>query len=199
MDWLPVAPAAHYSCGGVLADLDGATTLPGLWAAGEVACNGVHGANRLASNSLLDGMVFGPRVVEAIDRGIEGPSPTGAMRSHPSLADGRGAVGIPGRELRVERMPSDGGTVTRDQLQRTLSADAGVLRSAESLSRALAACADVELGDGPAAWELANLATVGAALCVAALEREESRGAHSRSDFPDPDPALRMRLVASAP
>ena len=80
-DWLPIAPAAHYSCGGVVADLDGASSLPGLWVAGEAACNGVHGANRLASNSLLDGMVFGPRVVEAIDRGVDGPSPTGAMRS----------------------------------------------------------------------------------------------------------------------
>src|SRR3546814_10333114 len=58
-DWLPIAPAAHYSCGGVVTDLNGATSVPGLWAAGEVACNGVMGANRLASNSLLDGMVFG--------------------------------------------------------------------------------------------------------------------------------------------
>ena len=91
-DWLPVAPAAHYSCGGVLADLDGASSLPGLWVAGETSCNGVMGANRLASNSLLDGMVFGPRVVEAIDRGSEGPSATGAMRS---LLGGGDIGGIP--------------------------------------------------------------------------------------------------------
>ena len=74
-DWLPIAPAAHYSCGGIVADLDGASSLPGLWVAGEASCNGVMGANRLASNSLLDGMVFGPRVVEAIDRGVDGPAP----------------------------------------------------------------------------------------------------------------------------
>src|SRR5437868_38198 len=79
-DWLPIAPAAHYLSGGAVTDLDGATGLPGLWAAGEVACTGVHGANRLASNSLLEGMVFAPRVVEAIARGKEGADPTGAMR-----------------------------------------------------------------------------------------------------------------------
>ena len=71
-DWLPIAPAAHYLSGGVVTDLDGASALPGLWACGEVACTGVHGANRLASNSLLEGMVFAPRVVEAIDRGKDG-------------------------------------------------------------------------------------------------------------------------------
>jgi len=80
VDWLPIAPAAHYLVGGVLTDLDGASALPGLWAAGEVACTGVHGANRLASNSLLEGMVFGARVVEAIAAGGHDGSPTGALR-----------------------------------------------------------------------------------------------------------------------
>lgn len=80
-DWLPIAPAAHYLCGGVVADLDGATSIDGLWAAGEVACSGVHGANRLASNSLLEGMVFAARVVEAIERGQTSAAPTGAMRA----------------------------------------------------------------------------------------------------------------------
>jgi len=81
VDWLPVAPAAHHQCGGIVTDLSGASSMPGLWAAGETSCSGVHGANRLASNSLLEGMVFGPRSVEAIARGADGPTATGAMRA----------------------------------------------------------------------------------------------------------------------
>ncbi len=81
VDWLPIAPAAHHLSGGAVTDLWGATELPGLWAAGEVACTGVHGANRLASNSLLEGMVFGARLAESIAGGGDGPTPTGAMRS----------------------------------------------------------------------------------------------------------------------
>ena len=101
-DWLPVAPAAHHQCGGIVTDLEGATSLPGLWAAGETACTGVHGANRLASNSLLEGMVFGPRAIEALAEGADGPLPTGAMR--PLLEPGSLGVrlrdrdaGAPGR------------------------------------------------------------------------------------------------------
>ena len=85
-DWLPIAPAAHHLSGGVVTDLWGATTLPGLWAAGETACSGVHGANRLASNSLLEGMVFGARLAEQITGGGAGPTATGAMRAVPGLS-----------------------------------------------------------------------------------------------------------------
>jgi L-aspartate oxidase len=81
VDWLPIAPAAHYLSGGVVTDLDGASELAGLWAVGEVACTGVHGANRLASNSLLEGMVFGARLAEAVAAGRDGPRPTGVMRA----------------------------------------------------------------------------------------------------------------------
>src|SRR6185369_17727767 len=84
-DWLPVAPAAHYLSGGVCTDLDGATTLPGLWACGEAACSGVHGANRLASNSLLDGLVFGSRTVDAIAAGKTEADETGVLRGVLSL------------------------------------------------------------------------------------------------------------------
>ena len=110
VDWLPIAPAAHHLSGGVVTDLSGATALPGLWAAGEVACTGVHGANRLASNSLLEGMVFGARLAEAILDGHDGPSPTGVMRPcwPVARAPGTGAgrvrpVRTPGRSRRRPR------------------------------------------------------------------------------------------------
>jgi L-aspartate oxidase len=205
-DWLPVAPAAHYQCGGIVADLDGASSLPGLWVAGEAACNGVHGANRLASNSLLDGMVFGPRVVEAVERGKDGPDATGAMRT---VLGESGEIG--GRRIEVGPVPSEvkppPATVAeaRAALQRAMSLDAGVLRSAASLERAAAAVAEAAavtaaLSDGggaptPAACELANLVAVGRALCAAATARTESRGAHTRTDFPDTAPDQRVRYV----
>ncbi len=95
-DWLPIAPAAHYVSGGVMSDLDGASAMPGLWVAGEAACTGVHGANRLASNSLLEGMVFGARLAEAIAAGRDGPRPTGVMRALGGAApDGIGARDLP--------------------------------------------------------------------------------------------------------
>ena len=219
-DWLPVAPAAHYLCGGILADLDGASSLPGLWVAGEAACNGVHGANRLASNSLLDGMVYGPRVVEAVDAGLDGPRPTGAMRALPGLGgEGGGTGGVPGRTVAVppDAVPPvaaggptpghDGGAATdlagiaevRATLQRTMTADAGVLRSAESLGAAARAAARATAvatpGSSPAANELRNLGTVAAALVVAASARTESRGAHARSDFPESSDDHRVRYV----
>jgi L-aspartate oxidase len=202
-DWLPVAPAAHYICGGIIADLDGASSLPGLWVAGEAACNGVHGANRLASNSLLDGMVFGPRVVEAVERGKEGPSPTGAMRC---VLDGDDDA-IAGRRLEAPLPPvreQDAGQAmdgARNALQRTMTADAGVLRSADSLERArdaaslAAARAPLSRSSAGAEFELANLATVGWALATSALARTESRGAHARADHPHVDPAQRLRYV----
>src|SRR4029434_7957979 len=80
-DWLPVAPAAHYLCGGICTDLDGASTLPGLWACGEVACTGVDGASGLASISRLENLVFAARVVDAIVAGKDAPDPTGVLRA----------------------------------------------------------------------------------------------------------------------
>lgn len=206
-DWLPVAPAAHYTCGGVLADLDGASSLPGLWVAGEVACNGVHGANRLASNSLLDGMVFGPRVVEAIDAGKDAPEPTGAMRA--LLGGAAESTAIPGRTLdgAVDVVPRSGDEPSttaeaRDRLQRAMTAHAGVLRDDGSLDIALAEAvqAFARLVDDVASAEVHNLATLGFAQVVAAKARTETRGSHTRTDHPDADEDLEVRfVVTSAP
>ncbi|MDQ4131740.1 MAG: L-aspartate oxidase [Actinomycetota bacterium] len=197
VDWLPIAPAAHYLIGGVVTDLDGATALPGLWAAGEVACTGVHGANRLASNSLLEGMVFGGRVVEAITAGRDGPEPTGVMD----------AV-LAGRVLRatVPELPAGPAAADadadrrklREVVQHAMTTNAGVRRDAASLDRA----ADTLRAVAPSApdgslegWELGNLAITGSALLVAATIRRESRGTHNRSDYPETSPEFERRVV----
>ena len=177
-DWLPIAPAAHYFCGGIVADLDGASSLPGLWAAGETACNGVHGANRLASNSLLDGMVFAPRVVEAIERGRRGAAPTGAMRAV------LGTGGIAGRSIGFELGWDERTPASRDDLQSAMTRLAGVLRSATSLGEARAVARRALGGDDVGGQELRNLGTVAQAVITAALAREESRGSHTRHRSP---------------
>jgi L-aspartate oxidase len=207
-DWLPVAPAAHYLCGGLVTDLEGATSLPGLWAAGETTCTGVHGANRLASNSLLEGLVFAPRAVEAIAKGQDGPLPTGAMRAVLGSDVAPGPAGsdvIGGREIDQPALvdqpaPATGTTAARrDRLQRSMTRGAGVLRDDASLTSTAGVVAGVEASTVDAAdvaeWELRNLATVARAVLTAAATREESRGAHGRLDFPDLEPGLRCRLV----
>jgi L-aspartate oxidase len=211
-DWLPIAPAAHYLSGGVLTDLDGASALPGLWAAGESACSGVHGANRLASNSLLEGMVFGARLSEAIRSGKDTPDATGALRM------GEGAT-IPAEAVRgfpvplwmsgLGRPPTapDRGSPDlpklRDQLQRAMTEGAGVLRSEASLARAAAKLTEISRAvqgqpAGRQAGELANLTLVSTALLSSAALREETRGAHARRDHPEARPEWRRRLVHGA-
>jgi L-aspartate oxidase len=200
-DWLPIAPAAHHLAGGIVTDLDGATALDGLFAVGEVACTGVHGANRLASNSLLEGMVFAARVTDGIESGKRGPSPTGAMRA---LLGREG--GIPMLPVDIAAIPSSA-SATRDVaearrgLQRAMTRGAGVVRSAPSLHSAraaVAAASSAATGDGPAAAELANLVTCAEALLTAALRREESRGCHVREEFPMVLDEWRRRLVLTA-
>ena len=178
-DLLPVAPAAHYLSGGVCTDLDGATTLPGLWACGEAACSGVHGANRLASNSLLDGLVFAHRAVDAIENGRDGPEPTGVMRGVTAGAH----TPAPG---------GGAGTATRTEVQRIMTRDAGVLRDAASLDAAGRGLAALPAPSSP---EVRNLITVGRALVDAATARHESRGTHTRLDYPESSSAYLGRFV----
>jgi L-aspartate oxidase len=212
-DWLPIAPAAHYLSGGVVTDLSGATALPGLWAAGEVACTGVHGANRLASNSLLEGMVFGARLAESIQGGTDGPEPSGVMaallggrpdRVDPAAASPwRAGPTGDGEMAEVEAVVPTWPDVqkTRDRLQRVMIEGAGVVRSAGSLASAGAAveALQAEMGEGTPTdrdhGELANLATAALSVLRAATLREETRGAHARSDHPDASDHWRRRIV----
>jgi L-aspartate oxidase len=209
VDWLPIAPAAHYLSGGVITDLDGASALPGLWAAGETACTGVHGANRLASNSLLEGMVFGARLAEAIEAGREAALPTGVMRGLLGEAPGSDIGCTPVDDLdapawlaRRGHPEPEGGDVTkcRDRLQRAMTEGAGVLRSAPSLATAAEEIGDIAATAaswpaGRAAGEVTNLAAVATALLRAADVRAETRGAHARVEYPESRPPWRRRLV----
>jgi L-aspartate oxidase len=204
-DWLPIAPAAHHLSGGVVTDLWGATALPGLWAVGETACTGVHGANRLASNSLLEGMVFGARLAERIASSHDGPESSGAMRVvlGDEALDGIGCRPVTvGRDLWPVGVGGHGADVPklRDSVQRAMTAGAGVVRSQRSLSAARLAVDEAVsvLGDRMAsveAGELGNLLQLAAALLVSAEERTESRGAHARLEYPDTEAGWRVRQV----
>ncbi len=178
VDRLPVGPAAHYLMGGVVTDVDGRTTVPGLFAAGEVACTGVHGANRLASNSLLEGLVFGGRAGRAMRDDAAPAAP--AQGSVPPL-DGP-AFDLDLNEADVQELMWQRAGVFRDR--------AGLDAAAAQLEPALGAVlAGFESGASldAARWRLASLVTVGTLVVRAARAREESRGAHSRTDFPDRD------------
>jgi L-aspartate oxidase len=173
-DLVPVTPAAHYVMGGVASDLRGRTTLPGLYAAGEVAGTGVHGANRLASNSLLEGLVYGARAAEAIAADAN-PAPAGGAR--PSAAGERGAEPTSGERMALKRRAWESLGLERDAAGLTSLLDwLGPLRSATTAPASRAAA------------ELRNLADVAGAMARSALFREESRGAHFRVDFPRTDP-----------
>ncbi len=168
---IPVAPACHYASGGVVTDLDGRTDVPGLYATGEVACSGVHGANRLASNSLLEGLVFSRRIATVLP---------GELRPWTDPVPDERPAGLVAGSARRE-------------LQETMTADVGVLRSAEGMAGA-AARLDKLAGETADAidqdsWETTNLLTLGTALTEAALRREETRGSHWREDFPERDDA----------
>ncbi len=176
-EWIPVSPSAHYMMGGVWTDLNGATTLPGLFAAGEVACSGVHGANRLASNSLLEGLVFGMRAgVAAV-----------AWAARQAVPDLSGQVAALRQVLR-HRL--DDTEKMRNSLRRTMWGQVGIIRSRESLVRATAQLSRWEhmiskSFAGRADLEVKNMVQVAHCVAEAALWRENSVGAHFRSDIPE--------------
>jgi aspartate oxidase len=182
---IPVSPAQHYVSGGVRTDLDGRSSVPGLYACGEVACTGVHGANRLASNSLLEGLVFAERIAHDLAAGLPARRPAVAREAHQAVVS----------------------VAARAELQQAMSDGAGVLRTAETLHSA----AEVVQGlpdrfpgtPCTADWETANLIVVASALVHTAGLRTETRGSHWRDDHPAPDDAhwqvhLGSRLVDGA-
>ena len=188
---IPVAPAAHYASGGVRTDLRGHTSVSGLYACGEVACTGVHGANRLASNSLLEGLVFAERIAaDILDRDGAGKLTPRHEDAHPSPA-----AALARDVRRVPLLASE----ARADIQRLMTRGVGVLRSAAGMAEAAEGLAglaaahpdDTSKGESPQVetWEATNLHLVATALAAAARLREETRGCHWREDFPDRDDA----------
>ncbi len=184
-DLIPIRPAAHYAMGGVRTDLDGRATLPGLYAAGECACTGVHGANRLASNSLLEGLVFGARAAQTLASEHKKPSSFPTRESHPQLSEP-----MADRE-HVERV--------LHKVQAAMWHDVGVVRDGERLHRVIAELeglrAELPERSSRRAWEAANVLETGLLIARSAQAREESRGAHYRTDFPEHSDRFRKHSV----
>jgi L-aspartate oxidase len=173
---IPVAPAAHYHMGGIAVDARGRTSLPGLWAGGEVSSTGAHGANRLASNSLLEAVVYAARIAEDIDRS---------------------AVAAPACAPAEPITPRNGAmpALSETKLRAMMTSHVGVIRDGERLAQAVRAFAAIERDTGNIA--LRNMATTALLVAASAWTRRESRGAHFRSDHPAEKPALARRTMTT--
>jgi L-aspartate oxidase len=187
---IPVVPAAHYMCGGITTDLDGRTTIPGLWAIGECAHTGLHGANRLASNSLLEGLVFAHRAATALATLERG-------RPHPEVPEWDAGSAVPSDEAVVVSQ-------NWDELRRLMWNYVGIVRTTRRLERARRRIALLQEEIVEYYWrhlvtrdllELRNIATVAELVVSCALARKESRGLHYTLDYPDADPKLARDTV----
>ncbi len=192
-DPIPVRPGAHYMIGGVTIDADGRTTLPGLWAAGEVTSSGLHGANRLASNSLLEGLVYGARAAEDILRALEAAGP-----HHLEVPPIEAAV------IDGNHEPLDLADI-RDSLRALMWRSVGIIRDANGLAEAADLvdfwCRYVlgQVFPDPAGWIMQNMLSVARLMIAAAITREESRGVHTRRDFPNPNPSWARHIPLRCP
>jgi len=179
---LPVAPAAHYMMGGIATNSYGETSLPNLYAAGECACNGVHGSNRLASNSLLDGLVFGARIVEKIREKIEVKRP-----SWEGVLSPGGSLNLTGPGINKSVQPLKGQDL-KNRIKDLMWDSVGILRDEAGLRKAKELLMAWEEDNVPACcvedFEADNMLSVGVAIAKAAFDRQESRGGHFRSDYP---------------
>ena len=182
-DMLPVSPASHYCMGGVRTDLWGRTTVPGLYAAGEVACTGVHGANRLASNSLLEGLVFGARAGEA----------AAGDNSQVKVESSKQVGGI---ESSGRNPQSAIATAVRKRVRRVMWERVGILRDVNALRRAIAEFD--QISRSTLSTSSRNFVTLASLVAKAALWREESRGGHFRTDFPDQREEFRVHSIQHA-
>ena len=178
-DQLPVSPASHYSMGGIRTDLWGRSTLPGLYAAGEVACTGVHGANRLASNSLLEGLVFGARAGEAAAAGSgQWTVDSGKFKTDES------AIRVPQSAI---------ATAVRKRVKKVMWERVGILREKDALQRAISEFEQIAASN--LSISSRNFVTLAMLVAKAALWREESRGGHFRTDHPDQVEAFQVHSV----
>ncbi len=201
-DPIPVKPAQHYMCGGVQAGLHGETTIPGLFACGEVACSGLHGANRLASNSLLEGLVFGSRAVAKSTQHAQRIAATvpGALRAAIEGADFNG----PRAPRALSQAASAWVAAKRSELTQVMWTSAGIVRHQAKIQAALQDVAEIYLeiralcehyGVNSEVVELRNLVTVGELILSSALQRRESRGGHFCEDYPEPVPTAARATV----
>ena len=188
-DWIPVRPGAHYMVGGVTVDLHGRTTLPGLWAAGECTSSGLHGANRLASNSLLEGLVYGAHAGEAAAaEAAKIPDDFRALPLvNPPIEDSTEALDLADIRNSLKSLVWRSAGVRRDRDT--------LLEAAENIDRWCGYVLARQFRD-PGGWELQNMLTVARIIIAAALQREETRGVHLRTDFPQTDDAHWKRRLA---
>jgi len=219
-DPIPVAPALHYAMGGVRTDLEGRSTREGLWAVGEVACTGVHGANRLASNSLLEGLVFADRVARALlagqedtsvrqgwtDRAATRPIPPSRapaiLTRWPAQAVPRPLPPFPETEGTIGRVAAeDAVEAIRAEMRQIMTTEVGMVRTEAGLTRAKRALGRLARQIPPEAWRTANQVLTARLITHAALRRRESRGGHRRLDYPpaatQPAPRTATRVGGS--